>query len=475
MKRDRDDGGSGAGDLTQTVPPQPAAVHDVSNPSLADQIVCQALFTYGDFPQHVKPNAAQSAVLAAMVLVDPSQPGNPPRVVAVGMGTRCVGFNPATQPQRRALAVYDCHAEVLCRRAFVAWMAEEARRALMRLPCDDFVSVVTESDGARRVTVKPEYEVYLAVTKTPCGDCCIARSQAQGNGAVAVADGSAVATGGRKVVRRQAGAPGAAEHQDIVGDNFVSRHCNGIDDFEIGAARVKPGKGHPSLCMSCSDKIAKWVYAGLTPSAMLLALPSVRLHGLVIADASADLSAVSHALTARGAGLSPRTDFACLATSVHISQHVVRVIARPSPALPSTVSVVWRRSPPSAKGETNCGRGAITIYNSKAGLPQGVAEKTVDELPSSSVTLTPLVASGARLAGVVSLHWRLFQLAQLERVLRPTDSPLLAGEELTYRAIKTLSQAGRDRDAAVLRLKSAAPFDNWVTKDRVDFHVSIVS
>lgn len=31
----------------------------------------------------------------------------------------------------------------------------------------------------------------------------------------------------------------------------------------VGAVRTKPGRGEPTLSLSCSDKISKWIYCGV--------------------------------------------------------------------------------------------------------------------------------------------------------------------------------------------------------------------
>ncbi|CAH1394080.1 unnamed protein product [Nezara viridula] len=38
---------------------------------------------------------------------------------------------------------------------------------------------------------------------------------------------------------------------------------SGVDYHVRGAVRTKPGRGNPTMSLSCSDKIARWIYVGL--------------------------------------------------------------------------------------------------------------------------------------------------------------------------------------------------------------------
>ena len=96
-------------------------------------------------------------------------------------------------------------------------------------------------------------------------------------------------TGGRRVVAPH-GAEGISPpaHVDVVEGHFISRHANGRDDGELKVARVKPGKGEPSLCMSCSDKLVKWHVLGLAGAVAGLVIPTsaARLTSITVAGPS---------------------------------------------------------------------------------------------------------------------------------------------------------------------------------------------
>ncbi|XP_018321277.1 tRNA-specific adenosine deaminase 1 [Agrilus planipennis] len=65
----------------------------------------------------------------------------------------------------------------------------------------------------------------------------------------------------------------------------------------VGKVRTKPGRGSPTLSVSCSDKFAKWCHLGFQGSLISLLLSNpIFMKTLIVASKSYDLTALQRAL-----------------------------------------------------------------------------------------------------------------------------------------------------------------------------------
>lgn len=419
-----------------------------------------ALEVFEALAPHARLSDNQTLVCAAFVVRRESALGTSAHdrrleCVAAGTGTRCVGFDGAMTPRRRALTLADCHAEVVARRQLVLWLLQEAMRActadagtsadapshMASAPPPVFERVHrTPNDSSppsASLRLRPGVSLHLVVTKAPCGDACLDGDELARPSSSA-ADKAPPPTGGRKVVNTALldtsadGVPIA----DTVGGYRISRHFNGIDDNEVGCVRVKPGKGKPAMLMSCSDKITKWAALGLAPASLADVLPLVPLGSVTVVDPTARAARLRRAFLARTAhlaacrlateppaGVGPR----CYDAS-HVADDVVRstvglvagaigpsdepTVAQQAASLtagaPSPVSVGYRRLPPRRQGATfaavaiaaigdrQIGDGALHVLNTKCGLPQGLTESTLSKPTAIQATLTLWTSEDSR-------------------------------------------------------------------------------
>ena len=272
---------------------------------MADAVASAVLRRYASLPKHGKPQPGEYTLLAGFAVTDDAVPDAPPRVVALGTGTKCL---PASSRCPRGEALSDSHAEVIARRAFVRFLYDELERAME----DDGdalrdAGVARDETNENAASPKPIVEwvagastttpfrlrggvrVHLYATQSPCGDASIFElADARKSASVAPADGE-TADAGRAANKRAKTSSGGSGSGAGSGSFFlgatgakVFESCEvsvqgsqgsrealrvdaerGVAGQRLGACRLKPGRGAQTDCMSCSDKIARWVALGV--------------------------------------------------------------------------------------------------------------------------------------------------------------------------------------------------------------------
>lgn len=72
-----------------------------------------------------------------------------------------------------------------------------------------------------------------------------------------------------------------------------------------GVVRLKPGRGDPTLSMSCSDKIAKWIVLGIQGSLLdILLTKPIYLRAIVVGKCPFNYESMSRALISRSNDIS---------------------------------------------------------------------------------------------------------------------------------------------------------------------------
>ena len=68
-----------------------------------------------------------------------------------------------------------------------------------------------------------------------------------------------------------------------VGEGVQDLKKKGVNYHTLGVLRTKPGRGEPTISMSCSDKIAKWLVLGIQGSLLSVILDKpIYLNAIVI-------------------------------------------------------------------------------------------------------------------------------------------------------------------------------------------------
>ncbi|KAI9313166.1 adenosine deaminase/editase [Dichotomocladium elegans] len=251
-----------------------------SIPEFPNILASESLNQYNKLPKTGKPvchgGKVEWTVLACILAVYAKDADNyKARVISLGTGLKCLPFNKLDKGQ----LVHDCHAEVIARRGFIRYILEQVEGK-----CQDEGSPFELIDN--RLHVRPDYSFHMYISQSPCGDASMS--------ALADMQSAESFAAFQAGVKRKAMAVDALsmntysnkkQKMETADDHVFHRGRYGFD--KVGVLRTKPGRvdSEPSLCMSCSDKLARWNVLGLQ-SALLSTVVNapIYLDSIVVGD-----------------------------------------------------------------------------------------------------------------------------------------------------------------------------------------------
>ena len=167
------------------------------------------------------------------------------KVVAVGAGTKIVS-EPALANAKGEVVV-DCHAEILCRRAFLRYLYDQLEACVSG---GESAILERRRGSTGKYCLRNGVSFHLYISTNPCGDAAVFRDESRAH--------SNRASRGKARVKVDAGMGGplASNYQEDA--RFVA--------------------------MSCSDKIARWNYLGLQGTLLSVFLEPFYLESVTVGN-----------------------------------------------------------------------------------------------------------------------------------------------------------------------------------------------
>ncbi|XP_017797212.1 PREDICTED: tRNA-specific adenosine deaminase 1 [Habropoda laboriosa] len=252
----------------------------------ADQVAQLCLEKYMKLGKTGKPSEKEWTVLSGIAL---KKNNGSLSLVALATGTKCLGeidlIN--TELYEEGCRLSDSHAEVLARRAFLRYLYGQLDLLLNGAKSDVFVI-----DDEKKIKLIDGISFHFFTSQTPCGDCSIFLKEEFSENDIPLTKIRKYdySNEGKVII----GLNNDNKEKEIIKDiyrtgakcvkfeKFQDAHLPGVNYHVIGPLRTKPGRGNPTLSLSCSDKMAKWHILGVQGSLLSILIPPIKIETIVV-------------------------------------------------------------------------------------------------------------------------------------------------------------------------------------------------
>lgn len=235
-------------------------------PRFRELVVELSLEKYKELPKKGKPLQGEWTPLATVLCCR----GSCVDVVALGTGSKCIG---KSKMSTKGLLINDSHAEVIAKRAFQRYLLKQ-----LQFAADKKRSIFDDS-SEHLFTLRADVTFHFFASQIPCGDASIfpqpreemsSTKRAQTDDYATPAKKQRLCTSQPSQESLEIECCSNPERLDDVHRTGAKCVAGGVQDLKtpgtsyhtLGVLRTKPGRGDPTVSMSCSDKLMRWNFLG---------------------------------------------------------------------------------------------------------------------------------------------------------------------------------------------------------------------
>lgn len=228
----------------------------------ANSVAKLCIDKYNSMKKTGKPGNNEWTVLAGIILKNSD---NVLSLVSLATGTKCLSGVELTDTKLYNIGdrLSDSHAEILARRGLLLYLYDQYDLILSSNTSEIFIINTNEI-----IEIKHDVSFHFFCSQTPCGDCSIIPKNKL---ETCDRDGPVKKRklGSETTIDRDED-PAIEINSAAIDDIYrTGAKClktetkqdprlSGIDYHVTEALRTKPGRGEPTLSLSCSDKMAKY-------------------------------------------------------------------------------------------------------------------------------------------------------------------------------------------------------------------------